>query len=271
VHFSCKKLSSCRSNRPSPKQFQATRRRAASASAAPVRAVPLPRRLGLPAPSRGRPFPRSPHALRSLTRPEQRGSPRLRVSPPHSRRVGPTSSLPRAVLGTPRCRLDSSPLLCVEALADACCAPYKPKAPSPLRTLAPPPPCAPPTPLLAAMASSGLRSTARQNKRSLTFLCTPPSSSACLSYPQSPTAPVQQAAVATVAGRRRRPSPTSSPPRASTGIGPQGPKDPPPPVPSRPRPAVGQNLAGPPLAGRQGPHCKEVVLLEGLTAKLQLK
>jgi hypothetical protein len=217
VHFSCKKLSSCRSNRPSPKQFQATRRRAA-----PVPAVPLPRHLGPPAPSGGRPFPRSSHALRSLTRPEQRGSPRLRVSPPHSRRAGPTSSLPRAVLGTPRCRLDSSPLQCVEALPMPAAPPINRRPLPPLRTLAPPPPCAPPTPLLAAMASSGLRSTARQNKRSLTFPCTHRSSPPAHKPPPLRAAHRAGAAApaAAAAGSRGAPLPAAPSPPTKPQIDP---------------------------------------------------
>jgi hypothetical protein len=81
--------------------------------------------------------------------------------------------------------------------------------------------------------------------------------------------PARQAAVATVPGRRRRTTPAFSLPHPSPGFGPLGPKAPPPPVPGRPRPAVGRNLAGPPLAGRpgttlqkkgsfQGPHCEMV-------------
>jgi hypothetical protein len=40
-----------------------------------------------------------------------------------------------------------------------------------------------------------------------------------------------------------------SPPRASKGIGPQGPRVPPAPAPGRSRPAIRRNLAGPPPAG----------------------
>jgi hypothetical protein len=58
-----------------------------------------------------------------------------------------------------------------------------------------------------------------------------------------------------------------SPAQASKGIGPQGPRVPPPPAPGRSRPAVRRNLAGPPPAGTQGPHCEAIVPFEGLSAK----
>jgi hypothetical protein len=83
--------------------------------------------------------------------------------------------------------------------------------------------------------------------------------------------PVQQAAAATVPGRRRRPSPAFSLPHPTPGIGPLGPKAPPPPVPGRPRPAVGRNLAGPPLPGRQGLHYKEENLPRVPATKAQLQ
>jgi hypothetical protein len=71
------------------------------------------------------------------------------------------------------------------------------------------------------------------NKPLPTFPCTCPSSPACR-LPRSPiTPPSQQAAAATVPGRRRRPSPTPSPAQSTPGIGPLGPRDPPPPVPGR--------------------------------------
>jgi hypothetical protein len=114
------------------------------------------------------------------------------------------------------------------------------------------------------------------NKPLPTFPCTCPSSPACC-LPRSPiTPPAQQAAAATVLGRRRRPSPTPSPAQSTPGIGPLGPKAPPPPVPGRPRSAVGRNLAGPPLPGRpgttlqrkfslRGPPCKRVTQIVKVT------
>jgi hypothetical protein len=110
------------------------------------------------------------------------------------------------------------------------------------------------------------------NKPLPTFPCTCPSSPACR-LPCSPiTPPAQQDAAATVPGRRRRPSPASSLSQPTPRIGPLGPKAPPPPVPGRPRPTVGRNLAGPPLAGRpgttlqsptsfRGPNCERVTQL----------
>jgi hypothetical protein len=124
----------------------------------------------------------------------------------------------------------------------------------------------PPAPLLAATASSELRSTARQIMPASTFPCPYPNSPTTPSPPTSSPTASTPAAAATRPGRRRRPSSASSLPHPSTGIGPLGPKAPPPPVPSRPQLAVGQNLAGPPLAGApgttlqgkksfRGPHC----------------
>jgi hypothetical protein len=254
VHFYSTFWSLKRSNRGTAKFFQ------------PVDAVPrrrvLAHRAVLPAraPTCSLPRPRAPRPRAPrLPRPEPSGVVPWRTALRCRTRVPPASK------GGGK---EPAALKCLPLLVAHSRIPISPSSPAELLVARSEPP---PAPLLAATASSGLRSTARQIKRSLTFLCTPPSSPAYPSYPQSPTAPVQQAAAATVAGRRCRPSPTSSPPRASTGIGPQGPRDPPPPVPGRPQPAVGWNLAGPPLAGRQGPHCKEVVVLEGLTAKLQLK
>jgi hypothetical protein len=87
--------------------------------------------------------------------------------------------------------------------------------------------------------------------------------------PVLPAAP-HRAGTAGHGGHRawpRRSSPAFSLPHPSPGTGPLGPKAPPPPVPGRPLPAVGRNLAGPPLPGHQGLHCKRKNLFRGLTAK----
>jgi hypothetical protein len=147
--------------------------------------------------------------------------------------------------------------------------------PSPVPNLTTAPPGARRRSMAAAGAMDGshgeapVPAGAGPNKPHPTFPCTCPSSLACRLTRSPVTPPVQQAAVATVPGRRRRPSPAFSLPHPSPGTGSLGPKAPPPPVPGRPRPAVGRNLAGPPLPGRpgttlqrretfQGPNCERV-------------
>jgi hypothetical protein len=114
-------------------------------------------------------------------------------------------------------------------------------------------PARPPAPLstVPATASCKLRPAAYQNELHPTFPCIHQSSSTAPRPLHRAHAAGISVAAATVPGRRRCPSPALSPPQLSPGIGPLGPKDPPPPVPGRPRPAVGRNLAGPPLPGRQ--------------------
>jgi hypothetical protein len=65
---------------------RARARRTAASASGPARAFPRP------------PLPEVPHSLRSLTRPEQRWSPRPRVSSAHTCRAGP---MPTAAAGSP--------------------------------------------------------------------------------------------------------------------------------------------------------------------------
>jgi hypothetical protein len=135
------------------------------------------------------------------------------------------------------------------------------------------PPCRspgrPPAPWPPCRRSCHLRPAARQTKVASALPCPYSSPPNLPKLPARPLLAGTPVAAATSAGRRctprRRPHLLPNP----TQIGPYHPLDPPPPAPSRPRPAVNRNLAGPPLAGRpgttlqrkesfQGPHCERV-------------
>jgi hypothetical protein len=99
VHFYFKIGRKTRSNRGTVKQIAAGTRRRASRCAGNARARSTAASASGPARAFPRPpLPEVPHSLRSLTRPEQRWSPRPRVSFAHTRRAGPT---PATAAGSP--------------------------------------------------------------------------------------------------------------------------------------------------------------------------
>jgi hypothetical protein len=111
------------------------------------------------------------------------------------------------------------------------------------------------------------RPAAGPNEPFPTFPCTYPSSPTCPSPPQSRHLAGTAVATATAAGRRRPHLAAPLPAQPSPGIDPQGPEGRSPPAPGLSRPAVRRNLAGPPPAGAQGPHCEVPNLPEGLSTK----
>jgi hypothetical protein len=99
VHFYSKFGRKSRSNRGTVKQIAAGTRHCASQCAGRARARRTAASVSGPARAFPRPpLPEVPHSLRSLTRPEQRWSPRPRVSSAHTCRAGP---MPAAATGSP--------------------------------------------------------------------------------------------------------------------------------------------------------------------------
>jgi hypothetical protein len=125
----------------------------------------------------------------------------------------------------------------------------------------------PPVPMKAAAKSPGSGRLHPQTELASTFPSTYLSSPACPSSPAETHLAGTAAAAATAAGRRRPHLDGPPPPQPSPGIGPLGPKGQSPPAPSRPRPAVRRNLAGPPPVGARGRHCKVCDLFGEFCAK----
>jgi hypothetical protein len=110
VHFYSNFGRKSRSNGGTVKQIAARTRRHASQCVGRARARRTAASASGPACAFPRPpLPEVPHSLRSLTRPEQRWSPRPRVSSAQTRRAGPT---PAAAAGSPcHAMMSACPLL----------------------------------------------------------------------------------------------------------------------------------------------------------------
>jgi hypothetical protein len=126
----------------------------------------------------------------------------------------------------------------------------------------------PPAPWPPRRRSCHLRPAAHQTKVASALPC-PYSSPRNLPSRRRDLLAGTPVAAATAAGRRCTPRRQTHQLPNPTQIGPYHSLDPTPPAPGWPRPAVGRNLAGPPLAGRpgttlrrkesfQGPHCERV-------------